>query len=29
MGFTDIGIYKDYFFVNEMYKDAVVMQKII
>ncbi len=29
MGFTDIGTYKDYFNVNETYKDAVVMQKII
>ena len=29
MGFIDIGIYKDYFYVNGMFKDAVVMQKII
>ena len=29
MGFADIGIYKDYFFVNGIFKDAVVMQKII
>ena len=29
MGFVDIGIYKKYFYVNGMYKDAVVMQKII
>ena len=29
MGFTDIGIYKDYFFVNGMFKDAVVMQKTL
>ena len=29
MGFADIGIYKDYFYVNEMFKDAVVMQKIL
>ena len=29
MGFADIGIYKDYFYVNVMFKDAVVMQKII
>ena len=28
MGFADIGIYKEYFYVNGMYKDAVVMQKI-
>ncbi len=27
MGFVDIGIYKEYFYVNGMYKDAVVMQK--
>ena len=29
MGFTDIGIYKKYFYVNGMFKDAVVMQKIL
>ena len=29
MDFIDIGIYKDYFYVNGMFKDAVVMQKII
>ena len=29
MGFADIGIYKDYFYVNGIYKDAVVMQKIL
>ena len=29
MGFVDIGIYKDYFFVNGIFKDAVVMQKIL
>ena len=29
MGFVDIGTYKDYFFVNGMYKDAMVMQKIL
>ncbi|MBO4863263.1 MAG: GNAT family N-acetyltransferase [Eubacterium sp.] len=29
MGFEDIGIYKDYFFVNGNFKDAFVMQKII
>ena len=29
MGFVDIGIYKDYFYVNGMFKDAVVMQKIL
>ena len=29
MGFADIGIYKDYFFVNGIFKDAVVMQKIL
>ena len=29
MGFIDIGIYKDYFCVNGMSKDAVVMQKIL
>ncbi len=29
MGFTDIGTYKNYFYVNEMFKDAVVMQKLL
>ena len=29
MGFTDIGIYQKYFYVNGMYKDAVVMQKVL
>ncbi|MBO4437708.1 MAG: GNAT family N-acetyltransferase [Spirochaetaceae bacterium] len=29
MGFADIGIYKDYFYVNAMFKDAIVMQKIL
>ncbi len=29
MGFVDIGIYKDYFNVNGMFKDAVVMQKLL
>ncbi len=29
MGFLDIGVYKEYFYVNGMFKDAVVMQKIL
>ncbi len=29
MGFVDIGIYKDYFYVNGLFKDAVVMQKVL
>jgi len=29
MGFVDIGIYKNYFYVNGMFKDAVIMQKIL
>ena len=29
MGFVDIGLYKKYFYVNGMYKDAVVMQKVL
>ena len=29
MGFVDIGIYKQYFYVNGMFKDAVVMQKLL
>ena len=27
MGFTDIGIYRDFWFVNGVYKDAIIMQK--
>ena len=29
MGFTDIGIYKDYFYLKEKFIDAVVMQKLL
>ena len=29
MGFTDIGLYKKYFYVNGMFKDAVIMQKLL
>ena len=29
MGFTDMGTYKDYFYVNGMYKDAILMQKCL
>ncbi len=29
MGFTDIGIYKDFLCVNGIFKDAVVMQKVL
>ncbi|MBR5048224.1 MAG: GNAT family N-acetyltransferase [Erysipelotrichaceae bacterium] len=29
MGFADIGIYKEYFCVNGLFKDAVVMQKLL
>ncbi|WP_019680527.1 GNAT family N-acetyltransferase [Ruminococcus flavefaciens] len=29
MGFIDIGIYKNYFYVNGTFKDAIVMQKIL
>ena len=29
MGFVDIGIYKKYFYVDGIFKDAVIMQKII
>ena len=29
MGFVDIGIYKKFFYVNGMFKDAVVMQKLL
>lgn len=27
MGFVDIGTYRDFWFVNDSYKDAVIMQK--
>lgn len=29
MGFTDIGLYKKYFYINGRFKDAVVMQKLL
>ena len=29
MGFADVGIYKNYFYVNGTFKDAVIMQKIL
>ena len=29
MGFADIGIYKDFWYVNGIYKDAIIMQKIL
>ena len=29
MGFADIGTYKNYFYVNGIYKDALVMQKVL
>ncbi len=29
MGFVDIGIYQKYFYVNGIFKDAVIMQKIL
>ena len=29
MGFTDIGIYKDYFYLKEKFIDAVVMQELL
>ena len=28
-GFSDIGLYKDYFNVNGIFKDAVIMQKVL
>ena len=27
MGFTDIGVYKNYWYANNTYSDAIVMQK--
>ena len=29
MGFSDIGLYKDYFNVKGIFKDAVIMQKVL
>ena len=29
MGFDDIGIYKKFFYVNGIFKDAVIMQKVL
>jgi RimJ/RimL family protein N-acetyltransferase len=29
MGFTDIGVYKNYWFANNAYSDAIIMQKCL
>lgn len=29
MGFSDVGIYKNYWFANKVYHDAIVMQKCL
>ena len=29
MGFTDVGIYKNFWFANNVYSDAIVMQKCL
>ncbi len=29
MGFRDIGVYKDFWYVNETYKDAIIMQRLL
>ena len=29
MGFSDIGVYKNYWFANNVYSDAIVMQKCL
>ncbi len=29
MGFSDIGVYKDFWFANNVYSDAIVMQKCL
>ena len=29
MGFSDVGVYKKYWFANEVYSDAIVMQKCL
>ena len=27
MGFSDVGVYRNYWFANDVYSDAIVMQK--
>ena len=29
MGFSDVGVYKNYWFANNVYRDAIVMQKCL
>ena len=29
MGFSDIGTYKDFWFTNNAYSDAIIMQKCL
>ena len=29
MGFSDVGVYKNWWFVNDVYSDAIVMQKCL
>ena len=29
MGFSEVGVYKDYWFANDVYSDAIVMQKCL
>ncbi len=29
MGFSDVGVYRDYWFANNVYSDAIVMQKCL
>ena len=29
MGFSDVGIYKNYWFANNVYSDAILMQKCL
>ena len=29
MGFSDVGVYKDYWFANNVYSDAIVMQRCL
>jgi RimJ/RimL family protein N-acetyltransferase len=29
MGFSDVGVYKHYWFANNVYSDAIVMQKCL
>ena len=29
MGFSDVGVYRNYWFANNVYSDAIIMQKCL